>query len=212
MLRPRRKLSRKRGFSSNAHVPSNPQWPSAPRWRVPPTGPWTVPRAPAPSRGTRAALSTARKASRSWGPRASSAPRQGTGTARSPRAQVGSPAGRVGRWVGGSVGLWIHCSDAFPAPAPVPSQPCSLPAPCVTAVTCGAPDPPAHGSVNCSLSPAGELAFGSSCSFACEEGFLLRGPARVECTAQGRWTQPAPLCEGEPGPLRAACGVGVGVG
>ncbi|XP_014320595.1 E-selectin isoform X1 [Myotis lucifugus] len=67
--------------------------------------------------------------------------------------------------------------------------------PTCTAVTCGAPDPPAHGSVNCSLSPAGELAFGSSCSFACEEGFQLRGPARVECTAQGRWAQPAPLCE-----------------
>ncbi|XP_059530992.1 E-selectin isoform X4 [Myotis daubentonii] len=70
--------------------------------------------------------------------------------------------------------------------------------PTCTAVTCGAPDPPAHGSVNCSLSPARELALGSSCSFACEEGFLLRGPARVECTAQGHWAQPAPVCEACP--------------
>lgn len=134
LLRPRRKLSRKRGFSSNAHLPSNPQWSSAPRWHVPPTGPWTVPGAPAPSRGTRAALSAARKASRSWGPRASGAPRPGTGTTRSPRAQVGSPGprvgGSVGRWVSRSVGqlVGIHGSECFLHPCRVrPRQPCSLP-------------------------------------------------------------------------------------
>ncbi|CAK6439826.1 unnamed protein product [Pipistrellus nathusii] len=70
--------------------------------------------------------------------------------------------------------------------------------PTCTALTCAAPDAPAHGSVSCSLSPAGELASGSACSFACEDGFVLRGPARLDCTAQGRWAQPAPRCEASP--------------
>nr|KAF6316556.1 selectin E [Pipistrellus kuhlii] len=71
----------------------------------------------------------------------------------------------------------------------------SKPLPACEALTCAAPDAPAHGSVSCSLSGAGELASGSACSFACEDGFVLRGPARLDCTAQGRWAQPAPRCE-----------------
>lgn len=103
----------------------------------------------------------------------------------------------------------IHCSELPPSPPALVRPPALLTAgPCVTAVTCGALDPPPHGSVSCSLSPAGELALGSSCSFACEEGFLLRGPARVECTARGQWAQPAPLCEGEPGPPQPVGGRG----
>nr|KAF6397956.1 selectin E [Rousettus aegyptiacus] len=68
-------------------------------------------------------------------------------------------------------------------------------APTCRAVTCGALGRPQNGSVSCRHSPAGELTFRSSCAFTCEEGFQLRGPAQVECTAQGQWTQRAPVCE-----------------
>ncbi|XP_004425115.1 PREDICTED: E-selectin isoform X1 [Ceratotherium simum simum] len=67
--------------------------------------------------------------------------------------------------------------------------------PTCKAVTCGAIGHPQNGSVSCSHSPAGEFTFNSSCSFTCEEGFMLQGPAQVECTAQGQWTQQIPVCE-----------------
>ncbi|XP_054443533.1 E-selectin [Pteronotus mesoamericanus] len=66
--------------------------------------------------------------------------------------------------------------------------------PTCAAVTCGAIGDLQNGLVNCSHAPAGDFTFRPSCSFTCDEGFLLQGPARVECTAQGRWTQEAPVC------------------
>ena len=69
---------------------------------------------------------------------------------------------------------------------------------CVTAVTCDAISDLQNGSVSCSHAPAGDFTFQSSCSFTCHEGFLLQGPAQVECTARGQWTQQAPVCAGEP--------------
>ncbi|XP_066222116.1 E-selectin [Saccopteryx leptura] len=67
--------------------------------------------------------------------------------------------------------------------------------PTCTAVTCAALSHPRNGSVSCSHSPAGQLAFRSSCTFTCVEGFRLQGPAQVQCTARGQWTQRAPVCE-----------------
>ncbi|XP_016057838.1 PREDICTED: E-selectin [Miniopterus natalensis] len=73
--------------------------------------------------------------------------------------------------------------------------------PTCRAVTCGVLGPLRNGSVTCSP-PLGhpgpqapELPVGASCSFTCDKGFLLRGPTRVECAAQGQWTQQAPVCE-----------------
>uniref|UniRef100_A0A671G2M9 E-selectin n=1 Tax=Rhinolophus ferrumequinum TaxID=59479 RepID=A0A671G2M9_RHIFE len=67
--------------------------------------------------------------------------------------------------------------------------------PTCKAVTCGAVGRPRNGSVSCRHSPAGEFTFTSSCNFTCEDGFRLQGPAQVECTTRGQWTQPAPVCE-----------------
>uniref|UniRef100_A0A2I2YRH8 E-selectin n=1 Tax=Gorilla gorilla gorilla TaxID=9595 RepID=A0A2I2YRH8_GORGO len=67
--------------------------------------------------------------------------------------------------------------------------------PTCKAVTCRAIPQPQNGSVRCSHSPAGEFSFKSSCNFTCEEGFMLQGPAQVECTTQGQWTQQIPVCE-----------------
>ncbi|KAM5144720.1 E-selectin-like [Callospermophilus lateralis] len=66
--------------------------------------------------------------------------------------------------------------------------------PLCKAVTCEAIHRPQHGSVHCSYSTAGELTFKSSCKFSCKVGFRLLGPAQVECTAQGQWTQQTPVC------------------
>uniref|UniRef100_A0A8C9B0Z1 E-selectin n=1 Tax=Prolemur simus TaxID=1328070 RepID=A0A8C9B0Z1_PROSS len=66
--------------------------------------------------------------------------------------------------------------------------------PTCKAVTCSAIHQPQNGSVNCSNSTE-EFSFKSSCNFTCEEGFMLQGPAQVECTAQGQWSQQIPVCE-----------------
>lgn len=68
----------------------------------------------------------------------------------------------------------------------------------VTAVTCEAIGHPQNGSVSCSHTPAGEFTFGTSCNFTCEEGFLVQGPAQLDCTTQGTWSQQVPVCEGKP--------------
>ncbi|XP_007172555.2 E-selectin [Balaenoptera acutorostrata] len=67
--------------------------------------------------------------------------------------------------------------------------------PTCKAVTCDAIRHPQNGTVSCSHSPAGEFTYKSSCHFACVEGFVLQGPAQVECTTQGQWTQQVPVCE-----------------
>nr|XP_017200978.1 E-selectin isoform X1 [Oryctolagus cuniculus] len=67
--------------------------------------------------------------------------------------------------------------------------------PTCKAVSCDTIHHPQNGSVSCSNSSEGKFTFRSSCNFTCEENFLLRGPAQVECTAQGQWTQQAPVCE-----------------
>uniref|UniRef100_A0A2K5EA98 E-selectin n=1 Tax=Aotus nancymaae TaxID=37293 RepID=A0A2K5EA98_AOTNA len=67
--------------------------------------------------------------------------------------------------------------------------------PMCKAVTCRAIPEPQNGSVTCSHSPTGEFTFNSSCNFTCEEGFMLQGPAQVECTTQGTWTSQIPVCE-----------------
>uniref|UniRef100_G3SZI6 E-selectin n=1 Tax=Loxodonta africana TaxID=9785 RepID=G3SZI6_LOXAF len=67
--------------------------------------------------------------------------------------------------------------------------------PTCKAVKCGAISGPQNGSMTCSHSPAGEFTFRSSCHFTCEQDFKLQGPAHVECSAQGQWSQQTPICE-----------------
>ncbi|KAM4860600.1 E-selectin [Thomomys bottae] len=67
--------------------------------------------------------------------------------------------------------------------------------PVCKAVACGAPHHPQHGFWSCTNSSDGGFTFNSSCTLTCKEGFTLQGPAKVECTTQGQWTKPSPVCE-----------------
>ena len=100
--------------------------------------------------------------------------------------------------------VWLHvkiyCRRSFSQPVLERVRPDLLMyvGVCVTAVTCAAIGHPQNGSVSCSHAPAGEFTFGSFCNFTCKEGFLLQGPGQLECTAQGKWSQQVPVCEGKP--------------
>uniref|UniRef100_A0A8C6NE32 E-selectin n=1 Tax=Melopsittacus undulatus TaxID=13146 RepID=A0A8C6NE32_MELUD len=64
--------------------------------------------------------------------------------------------------------------------------------PSCAAVLCEAVTWP-EGFVTCDHAPA-DLAYGSRCDFHCSEGYVLDGPSSIECTAQGQWSEPAPVC------------------
>ncbi|KAK7817878.1 hypothetical protein U0070_005521 [Myodes glareolus] len=67
--------------------------------------------------------------------------------------------------------------------------------PSCKAVTCDAIPQPQHGSVSCSNSTVGGLAFKSSCNFTCDQSYTLEGPAQVECSVEGQWTPQIPVCK-----------------
>uniref|UniRef100_A0A3B4XY57 Selectin P n=1 Tax=Seriola lalandi dorsalis TaxID=1841481 RepID=A0A3B4XY57_SERLL len=58
---------------------------------------------------------------------------------------------------------------------------------------CPSLNSPPHGSSSCS-DPHGEFRFGSRCTSACEEGFVLNGTADTECTSVGTWSTETPRC------------------
>lgn len=60
---------------------------------------------------------------------------------------------------------------------------------------CAVLQAPAHGFLNCSH-PFGTFAWSSSCEFACEDGFLLKGSNQLQCGASGNWDGQKPECEG----------------
>lgn len=131
---------------------------------------------------------TVRKDLNSWGPSACSVPRLGPGTTRSQGAKVEL----LRRYI------YYKCSSSQPILDMAKPDLLTGTGTCVTAVTCHAIGHPEHGSVSCSHPPAGEFTSKSSCTFTCAEGFRLQGPAQVECTSRGQWTQQAPVCEGKP--------------
>uniref|UniRef100_A0A803Y854 Sushi domain-containing protein n=1 Tax=Meleagris gallopavo TaxID=9103 RepID=A0A803Y854_MELGA len=63
----------------------------------------------------------------------------------------------------------------------------------LSAVTCPALQKPTHGSLNCSH-PSGELTWGTTCEFTCEEGFALTGPSTLQCGSSGAWDKQQPSC------------------
>uniref|UniRef100_A0A3Q3RJK8 E-selectin n=1 Tax=Mastacembelus armatus TaxID=205130 RepID=A0A3Q3RJK8_9TELE len=65
---------------------------------------------------------------------------------------------------------------------------------------CTSLNPPSHGSLTCS-NPHGEFSFGSRCTSACEEGFVLNGTADTECTSLGMWSGELPCCLARQCPL-----------
>ncbi|KFP27313.1 P-selectin, partial [Colius striatus] len=62
------------------------------------------------------------------------------------------------------------------------------------AVSCPVLSAPSQGVMNCSHLH-GDFAFGSTCAFSCQTGFVLAGSESRECTATGTWTGDSPRCE-----------------
>ncbi|XP_042642275.1 P-selectin isoform X2 [Tyto alba] len=71
------------------------------------------------------------------------------------------------------------------------------------AITCPVLNTPNQGKLNCSHLHA-DFAFGSTCAFSCQTGFVLMGPETRECTAAGIWTGDAPRCEAVACPVLSA--------
>ncbi|KFW64742.1 P-selectin, partial [Pygoscelis adeliae] len=67
-------------------------------------------------------------------------------------------------------------------------------APRCEAIACPVLSAPDRGKLNCSHLHR-DFAFGSTCAFSCQMGFVLMGPESRECTATGTWTGDAPRCE-----------------
>ncbi|KAM9129297.1 E-selectin isoform 2-T2 [Pangshura tecta] len=70
----------------------------------------------------------------------------------------------------------------------------SAPTPACRVVQCDGLKAPAHGSVTCSPA-SGNFLWNSTCEFACEEGFELKGSDRLQCGASGEWNGQQPECK-----------------
>ncbi|XP_039179945.1 E-selectin [Crotalus tigris] len=58
--------------------------------------------------------------------------------------------------------------------------------------------PQSEGSLmNCSHHDT-ELKYKSTCDFACAKGYTLRGSPQIQCSSDGHWSQPIPVCEAFP--------------
>uniref|UniRef100_A0A670HRM2 p-selectin n=1 Tax=Podarcis muralis TaxID=64176 RepID=A0A670HRM2_PODMU len=68
--------------------------------------------------------------------------------------------------------------------------------PICEAVKCPGLPKPDNGHLNCTH-PLGHFAYGSSCNVSCSAGFQLLGQEMLDCTAQGRWTEQLPQCQGQ---------------
>ncbi|KAM3840192.1 P-selectin-like isoform 5-T5 [Vipera latastei] len=68
------------------------------------------------------------------------------------------------------------------------------PVPTCQAIQCQSLEASAHGNTTC-VHLHGEFRYQSSCTFLCTKGFRLLGEEVTECTASGKWTAPAPVCQ-----------------
>ncbi|KAK0147545.1 P-selectin [Merluccius polli] len=71
----------------------------------------------------------------------------------------------------------------------------SSPPPTCTAMGCPVLDAPVDGTLNCTDS---DQTHASQCSFACDQGFTLRGHRVVTCGLHGNWTAETPVCQAVP--------------
>ncbi|XP_071607428.1 P-selectin isoform X4 [Heliangelus exortis] len=76
-------------------------------------------------------------------------------------------------------------------------------APQCEAITCPVLSAPDQGDLNCSQLHR-DFAFGSTCDFSCQVGFVLKGTESLECTATGTWSGDAPQCEAITCPVLSA--------
>ncbi|XP_060773317.1 P-selectin isoform X2 [Neoarius graeffei] len=67
-------------------------------------------------------------------------------------------------------------------------------------VRCSALNSAPHGSMHCT-DPLEKFAYGSSCQFECDIGFLLMGSNNTYCNLQGNWTHSLPVCQAQQCPL-----------
>ncbi|XP_074164413.1 E-selectin isoform X2 [Sminthopsis crassicaudata] len=67
--------------------------------------------------------------------------------------------------------------------------------PTCEAIQCKVPSRPERGYMDCLSSLSGSFQSGSSCEFSCEEGFMLKGPKRLQCDLTGQWDKEEPMCE-----------------
>ncbi|XP_030064242.1 E-selectin isoform X2 [Microcaecilia unicolor] len=70
----------------------------------------------------------------------------------------------------------------------------TAPVPTCQAVECGVPKALSHGAMDC-FHPLGDFLYNSTCTFACEEGFVLKGSDSLQCGASGQWSRKEPECE-----------------
>uniref|UniRef100_F6WRE3 E-selectin n=1 Tax=Ornithorhynchus anatinus TaxID=9258 RepID=F6WRE3_ORNAN len=70
----------------------------------------------------------------------------------------------------------------------------SAPLPACKVVECGSLTDPDHGTMTCSQ-PSGSFPWKTSCTFACQEGFVLKGSDRLQCGSSGKWDREQPKCE-----------------
>ncbi|XP_043942683.1 P-selectin-like [Protopterus annectens] len=54
---------------------------------------------------------------------------------------------------------------------------------------------PEMGAMTCNH-PIGAFSYNSTCNFTCGEGFIRRGPERLQCLASGMWSHQPPDCKG----------------
>ncbi|KAF1425487.1 P-selectin, partial [Spheniscus humboldti] len=76
-------------------------------------------------------------------------------------------------------------------------------APRCEAIACPVLSAPDRGKLNCSHLHR-DFAFGSTCAFSCQMGFVLMGLESRECTAMGTWTGDSPRCEAITCPVLSA--------
>ncbi|CAL8253565.1 unnamed protein product [Merluccius merluccius] len=71
----------------------------------------------------------------------------------------------------------------------------SSPLPTCTAMGCPVLNAPVDGALNCTDS---DQTHASQCSFACNQGFTLRGHRVITCGLHGNWTAETPVCQAVP--------------
>ncbi|XP_043942682.1 P-selectin-like [Protopterus annectens] len=69
-------------------------------------------------------------------------------------------------------------------------------APTCKAINCNVITSPEMGAMTCSH-PIGAFSYNSTCNFTCGEGFILRGPERLQCLASGMWSHQPPNCKAQ---------------
>ncbi|XP_063109710.1 E-selectin [Cavia porcellus] len=94
----------------------------------------------------------------------------------------------------------FNCEEGFTLQGPIQIE-CTAQGqwtqqtPVCEALQCRALSTPEQGDMNCFPSALEGFQSGSSCEFSCKQGFVLKGPRRLQCDPTGVWDQEKPTCE-----------------